>query len=280
MDVLITGGAGTVGTAITDHLAERDEYDFTSLDLQEHPDSKVDSVIADACDYDAVRESIDRMDAVIHLANHSLETGGPWERTVRWTDTHGDNIRIHANAIDAAVEAEVDSFIYASSNHAVGMYEVLNAPEIYYPNHGVMVDTEVPPRPDSMYGNEKVYAEGLARLAADAHGVSSYAIRIGAVRDPDYDHPYGDAERGVERGDFERGSDEYEEQAARMKGLWQSRRDLAHLVDRCLQDGSVDFNVCYGVSANDRRWFDIDQARAELGYDPQDNGDDWNAPPE
>lgn len=38
MDVLITGGAGTVGTAITDDLAARDEYAITSLDLEEHPD--------------------------------------------------------------------------------------------------------------------------------------------------------------------------------------------------------------------------------------------------
>jgi len=66
-----------------------------------------------------------------------------------------------------------------------------------------------------------------------------------------------------------------------MKGLWLSHRDLAHLVDCCLQDESVEWDHFYGVSANDRRWFDdLDHARDAIGYDPDDNGDDWDSPPD
>ena len=280
MNVLITGGAGTVGTAITDELATRGEYSITSLDLEEHPDSSVESVVADVTDYDEIRPHFDGKDALIHLAHTPLETGGPWERTIRWTEAHGKNIQAHANVIEAAVDADLDSIVYASSNHAVGMYEVLNAPDIYHSEFDLTVDHTVPPRPDSMYGTEKVYAEGLGRLTADAHGVQFYALRICAVRDPEYDHPYGDAEDGVDRGAFERGSEEYDQQVARMKCMWQSRRDHAHMVDQCLQNETVDFDIFYGVSANDRRWFDIDLAREVVGYDPQDNGEKWDKPPE
>lgn len=280
MQVLVTGGAGTVGTAITDGLADQEEYSFTSLDLEEHPDPAVESVVADVRDYEAIRPHFEGMDAVVHLAHVPLEEGGPWERTIRWTEEHGENLSVHANAVEAAVDAGVDSVVYASSNHAVGMYEVRNEPEIYSREFDLTVDHTVAPRPDSMYGTEKVYGEGLGRLASEAHGVRFYALRICSVRDAEYDHPYGDAEAGVERGEFERGGEAYERQVARMKGMWQSRRDLAHMVERCLADETIEFDVFYGVSDNDRRWFDIEHARRTIGYDPRDDGEEWDGPPE
>jgi nucleoside-diphosphate-sugar epimerase len=133
------------------------------------------------------------------------------------------------------------------------MYEVDHAPDLYFPGYDLTVDHTVQPRPDSMYGVEKVYGEGLGRLAADAHDMQVYALRICSVRDPEYDHPYGDAEAGVDRDEFERDSDEYAEQVARIKCMWQSRRDHAHMVERCLRDDTVSFDVFYGVSDNDRR---------------------------
>jgi nucleoside-diphosphate-sugar epimerase len=169
--------------------------------------------------------------------------------------------------------------VFASSNHAVGMVEVRNAPGLYHDGE-VLAGHDEPHRPDSPYGLTKTYGEDLGRLAAEAHGVRFYALRIGAVRTPEYDHPYGDAERGVDAGDWERGSEAYEEQVARMKGLWQSRRDLAHLVDCCLQDDTVEWDHFYGVSANDRRWLDdLEYARETIGYDPADSAEEWDAPP-
>ncbi|AUV84634.1 NAD(P)-dependent oxidoreductase (plasmid) [Salinigranum rubrum] len=279
MKVLITGGAGTVGTAITDHLADRPAYSFTSLDLDDHSDSNVESVVADVAEYDAIRPHLNKKDAVVHLANTPLQTGHSRDRTIEWTEAHGKNIRIHANVMRAAVDAGVESVIWASSNHAVGMYEVANAPDIYFPDSDLIVDHTVQPRPDSVYGAEKLYGEGLGRLAAESHRVRFYALRICTVCDREYDHPFGHAEAGVDRGDWERDSDEYAMQVARIRGMWHSRRDHAHLVECCLEDDSVEFDVFYGVSDNDRRWFDIDHAREVLGYDPQDNGETWEAPP-
>lgn len=275
MDVLITGASGTVGTAISDHLHDRDDYDFTYLDQQPHPDHE--TVIADMTEYDALHDAIAGHDAVIHLA---LAPGlSAFERDVGWSDAMTANLEGTSNVLEAAVATDTEKVIFASSNHAVGMYEVQNAPEIYDPDFDLVVDHSVLPRPDSMYGLVKVYGEGIGRLSTEAHGLSFYSLRIGAIRDPEYDHPFGDAERGVDEGDWKRDSEQYDVQVARQKCLWQSRRDFAHMVDCCLADSSVAYDVFYGISDNDRRWFDLAHAKDVIGYDPQDNGDAWESPP-
>jgi dTDP-4-dehydrorhamnose reductase len=271
MDVLLTGANGVVGTAVTDHL----DHDFARVDVREDPDGRK-TTVADARDYAAMRAACEGRDAVIHLARSGAQDSG--NRAVEWSVAHADDLRMTATVLSAAADAGVERAVVASSNHAVGMYEVENAPEIYHPGHGISVDHTVQPRPDSMYGVTKVYGEATARLLAEAHGVRCYALRIGAVRPPAYDHPYGDAEAGVERGDFERGSDAYAEQVARLKALWLSRRDCAHLVECCLRDETVDFGVFYGVSDNEGRWLDVEHAREALGYDPRDRGERWDGP--
>jgi len=79
-------------------------------------------------------------------------------------------------------------------------------------------------------------------------------------------------------GEYERGSEPYERDLARMKAMWQSRRDFAHQVDCCLRDDTVSFDIFYGVSDNRRRWLDLEHARSVIGYDPRDDGEDWHGP--
>ncbi|MFH5800971.1 NAD-dependent epimerase/dehydratase family protein [Haladaptatus sp. CMAA 1911] len=278
MNVLITGAGGIVGTAITDHLGDDDRYEFTLLDI-ESVDGPGEAVRADVRDYEELRPHFDGQDAVVHLALIP-GTGGASSRELGWSQSLADNLEGINNVYEAAVDAGLDTLIFASSNHAVGMVEVRNAPEVYH-RQGITAGHDEPHRPDSRYGVTKSYGEDLGRLAAEAHDIQFYGLRIGACRGPEYDHPYGDAERGVENGDFERGSDEYEEQVARMKGLWQSRRDLARLVECCLQDDSVEWDHFYGVSNNQRRWLDdLEYAHETIGYAPQDNGEEWDGPPE
>jgi len=280
MDVLVTGAGGTVGTAILDHLGSDERYEFTLLDVEppdvpEGVDADVET--ADVRDYDAIRPHFEGQDAVVHLAL-MRDVGGPDDREIGWSDPLQENFEGIHNVYEAAVDADLDSILFASSNHAVGMVEVRNAPDVYY--DGVAAGHDEPHRPDSRYGLTKSHGEDLGRLAAEAHGIRFYGLRIGAVRAPEYDHPYGDAERGVEQGRWERHSDAYDEQVARMKGLWQSRRDLAHLVACCLDDDTVEWDHFYGVSANDRRWLDdLEHARETIGYEPRDNGEEWDGPP-
>ena len=278
-DVLVTGVYGRVGTAIIDHLHEKDEYEFTYLNRSDRPDDHpyggYDTIVADVSDRNAIQSAFEGQDAVIHLAGYP-ETDGTWEEILE------NNLIGMYNTLEAVREAEVEQFIFGSTNHVVGMYEVDNAPEIYYPDFGLMVDHTSPRRPDSYYGTSKSFGEELGRYYTENYEYPSqfYSLRIASIRHAEYDHPYGDAEHGVDRGDWEHGSDEYQEMVARMKAMWQSRRDFAHQVECCLADNDVEYDIFYGVSDNDRRWFDLEHARDVIGYDPQDNGEEWDAPPE
>ena len=280
MDVLITGANGPVGTAIVEHLVEDDRYEFTCLDLDDHPDSRVRSVVADVTDYEAIRPHFDGVDAVIDLARASFPDGEQaGEGTTSWSDALAANLEGTTNVYAAAADAGAETVVYASSNHAVGMYEVENAPEIYYPEFDLLVDETVQPRPDSMYGVWKVYGEALGRMCAETNDLRCYALRICNVTGPDRETPRDYAESLIDGG-MDPDDEEFRHKVQRKRAMWHSRRDLAHLVDRCLRDDTVEFGVLYGVSDNRSRWFDIENARELLGYDPQDDGDEWEIPGE
>lgn len=272
MDVLITGGAGMVGTAILEHLD--DEYEITILDTTDHPE--YDTEVASVTEYDEIRPFFDGVDAVIHLAVYA-----PGLYDENWGQINEVNINGTYNVMEACRDAGVEKFIFSSTNHVVGLYEEWNRPDIYYPDSGIVVDHTDPVAPDSYYAVSKLLGEHLGQFYVEKKSAPDqfYALRICSLRSAEYDHPYGDAERQVEEGTIERGSEEYEEAVARMKAMWFSRRDCAQLIGRMLHDRTVEFDVFYGVSGNSRRWHDITNAKERLGYSPQDNGEQWSSPP-
>jgi nucleoside-diphosphate-sugar epimerase len=279
MNVLVTGAYGRCGTAIIDHLHDEPDQEFTYLNRsdrdEEHEYGGYDTYVADIADYDAIRPAFDGVDAVIHLAAYPLTDG-------TWDDVRNPNVDGLQNVLRAAREAEVETVIFGSTNHVMGMYEEEHAPDIYYPGYGMALDHTDPIRPDSFYGSTKAFGEAICRQYAEEDGYPQqvYAIRICSVRMPEYDHPWGDAERLADQGKIERGSDEYDTQVARMKAMWQSRRDFAHQINCCLRDDSVEFGIFSGVSDNKRRWYSLEHARSVLGYSPQDSSEEWDAPPE
>lgn len=280
MNVLLTGAYGRCGTAIIDHLHDDSGYEFTYLDREEPDESgeygEYETVVADVADAHAVRDAAADQDAMIHLAGYPFTDG-------TWDDVHQPNIIGTLNALEAAREAELETVVFASSNHVMGMYEVENAPDLYFGTESPFrLSHEDPVRPDSYYGVSKSFGEDLCRYYVENYEYPkrAHAIRICSVRMPEYDHPYGDAEHDVDDGEYERGSDEYAEQVARMKAMWQSRRDFAHMIDRCLQTDDERFEIFSGVSDNDRRWYSIERARETIGYEPRDNGEEWDSPPE
>lgn len=279
MDVLMTGVYGRCGTAVIDHLHDREEYDFTYFNRsdrpEDHPYGGYDTIVGDVADADALREAAEGHDAMVHMAAYPYTDGS-------WDDVFEPNIIGMYNALEAAREAEMESFVFLSTNHVMGGYEDEFAPDIYYPDDDLVIDHTDPVRPDSFYGTTKAYGEDMGRYYVENYEYPErfYALRICSVRTPEYDHPYGDAERAVDEGRMERGSPEYERAVARLKAMWQSRRDFAHQIDCCLRDEDVEFGIFSGVSDNQRRWYDLEHARARLGYNPQDDGDEWDSPPE
>ena len=313
--VLLTGAHGTVGTAVTAHSAadyvlhDRGEPPAELGDGTPHPHRERDgaeTVVLELGEADAAASlaavMADRgIDAVVHLAG-APAVSTPYESVER------NNVRGTRNVLEAASQAGVGTVVFASSNHAVGMYEEQHAPSLYDPDYELTVDAESPLRPDSDYGASKAAGEAWCRLYAEREGIDCYALRIGSVRDPTHDHPFGDAEKAVARGDCERGDEAYVETVARMRCTWLSRRDCAGLVDACLRDGLGDggeggdgedgddgrgvddlnpntlageaFEVFYGISDNPNSWFDIEHARERVGYDPRDSGNAMAEPPE
>src|SRR5205823_67977 len=69
MRVLVTGGAGFIGSHVVDRLLARGlEPRIFDLIPSPHHGSDVDTVLGDLCDPDAVRRALDGCDAVLHLA--------------------------------------------------------------------------------------------------------------------------------------------------------------------------------------------------------------------
>lgn len=276
MNVLVTGAYGRCGTAIIDHLHTDDRYRFTYLNRTDRPADheygEYDTYVADIQSYEDVRPAFDDIEAVVHLAAYPSTSGS-------WDDVHGPNVVGMQNVLRASRDAGVDSFVYGSTNHVVGMYERESAPEIY--TSDTMVTHRDPIRPDSFYGSTKAFGEHLGRQYVECFDAPTrfYTLRIGSVMAPEYDHPYGLAEREVDRGTIERDSSQYDEYVERLRAIWQSRRDFARQVDCCLQDETVEFDVFYGVSDNEHRWFDIDHAKDVIGYEPQDSADEWETRP-
>lgn len=278
MDVLLTGVYGRCGTAIIDHLHDRAEYNFTYYNRSDrpndHPYGGYETVVGDITDAEKLATTATGQDALVHLAAYPYTEGS-------WTDVFEPNIVGMYNALEAAREREVETFVFGSTNHVMGLYEEEYAPELYSLDSDLVLRHDDPVRPDSYYGASKSFGEDLGRYYVETYEYPKrfYALRICTVNMPEYDHPYGDAEQAVDDGEYDRESEEYAETVARMKAMWQSRRDFAHMVDRCLQDDDVEFDVFYGVSDNRRRWFDLEHARTRLGYHPRDDGEEWDEPP-
>ena len=143
------------------------------------------------------------------------------------------------NVWEAAYKAGARRIVYASSIHAVGMHET---------NAGI--DTTVPHRPDTFYGLAKCFAEDLGRMYWEKRGLESVHLRILSCSEVP--------------------------QNARALGTWLSRPDMVRLVQRAIDTPVVGFTVVYGVSANTRA--PVSNARVPfLGFQPQDNAEDWAA---
>src|SRR5690349_20555923 len=136
--VLITGAEGLIGSVLRERLP--DDYDIRSLTWK--PVEGLESHVADIADYDAILPAFQGVDAVIQLAGHAT-MDATWEQAL-----HSNIIGVR-NVFEAAAKSGVERVIFASSNHAVGMFETDGMPTIYRPGQTEypLVDHRVPRRP-------------------------------------------------------------------------------------------------------------------------------------
>ena len=154
--------------------------------------------------------------------------------------------------------------VFASSNHAIGTYELQGAPALYNLDDDRVYDHTAEIRPDSLYGVSKAYGEALGRHYVDQYGLSVVCLPIGGTRDPG--HPSHPNQLWADMTDLR---PETLALRRRMRAVWLSERDCVQLIEKSLltQEPWV---LVYGISNNPRRFWDIEHARRVLGYEPQD----------
>ncbi|MEU3735553.1 MULTISPECIES: NAD(P)-dependent oxidoreductase [unclassified Streptomyces] len=161
--ILLTGAAGGLGTLMRGLLPAYG-YELRLLDVRPI-EGEPDAITADLDDKKALREAVQGVDAVIHLAGISLESS--FDKILR------ANIEGTYNLYEAAREEGVRRVVFASSNHAVGFTPrpVGDDP---------LIPVETPRRPDTFYGLSKSFGEDLAQFYWDKHGMETVSVRIGS----------------------------------------------------------------------------------------------------
>ncbi|MFN2528766.1 MAG: NAD-dependent epimerase/dehydratase family protein [Candidatus Baltobacteraceae bacterium] len=248
MKVAVTGSGGTIGKRLSEDLAS--DHDVVRIDLRDA------DINADVRNFEAMRAALAGCETVIHLA-------GAVAVDASWEDVYGTNIGGTYNVYEAARQNGVRRIIFASSNHAVGMNEVENAPQIYEPGFGRVIGTDDPYRPDGLYGVWKAFGEVLGRYYSDQYGMQVACVRIGSITDAD--DPRDESVR--ESSGWLKLSDE--QKFKRYAATWMSQRDFARLV-RAILSRDVPFAIVYGVGDNATRFWDLEAGRAIYGFWPID----------
>lgn len=246
--IAVTGSAGTIGKRLCADLAEH--HEVVGIDLR-NADFE-----ADVRDFNAIKAALADCDTVVHLA-------GTVAVDAAWEDVYTSNIGGTYNVYEAARQNGVRRIIFASSNHAVGMNEVQNAPAIYEPGFGRVIGTDDPYRPDGLYGVWKAFGEVLGRYYSDKFGMQVACVRIGSITAQD--DPKHDSVR--ESSGWLDLTDE--EKFKRYAATWMSQRDFARLV-RAILARDVPFSIVYGVGDNATRFWDLEPGRAIYGFWPLD----------
>ena len=187
--------------------------------------------------YGDLREvaNVDRLlegvDVLIHMAGTSVERPLP---EVIENNLDG----LHA-VYEGARRHAVRRIVFASSNHAIGMYGV---------DEHLGLDCDF--RSDGFYGLSKMWGEGIARMYWDKHGIESVCVRIGSA-----------LERPTE---------------FRHLSTWFGLDDLLQFMMRCIEAPKVGFLVAWGVSANTRSYWSPTSCE-RLGYYPTQNSEEFAA---
>ncbi len=253
--VVVTGANGLIGRMVLDAWREDDRYAGVGVARKPGPYTDVET---DITDLDALVAAFEGADAVVHLAATSAVQSS-------WDDVLPSNLIGTYNVFEAARRAGVERVVFASSNHAIGTNETENAPALFDLDDGRVWDHHAEIRPDSLYGVSKAYGEAMARYYVDHHGLKAYCLRIGGTRGPeDPSHP-----DNLWQPQFDNDPAKLALRT-RMRAVWLSPRDCLQLIERCLASDR-DWVLCYGISNNPRRFWDIEHAREALGYDPQDS---------
>ena len=224
--VLITGAGGKIGTDLRHAL--KDTYDISGIDRVAVPG--FDSAVANLTDLNAILPAFEGQEVVIHLAAEPRHTPD-----ISWNLLMPDNVTATANVFEAARQGGASRIIFFSSMHVDGFYEreqpyaaiAQGHYEGLTPDQVPLVTHDMPDRPDGPYAVSKIFGEALGRYYAEAFGITVICIRLGT------------AGKGNEPG-----------KDPRSYVSWFSARDLARMVQRCIEVEGITYDIFFGASGN------------------------------
>ncbi len=232
--VLVTGAGGRIGSYFAEHAPDR--YDLRLMVQDAGQAEKVkdfgEVVQGDLLDLEGLKTLCREVDTVVHMA-------GDANPSATWRQLLDANIIGTYHIMAAAKAMGCRRVIHASSIHAVSGYP----PD-------VQVKTHEPVNPGDLYGVSKCFGEALGRYMAEQEGLSVITIRIGA---------------------FQSLEDARDPGSVHMLDAFVSHRDLQQLIVRCIDADNIQFAIFHGLSDNRFKRLDISDARALVGYDPQDD---------
>lgn len=181
MRLLVTGGAGYIGSVVARQLLERG-HELAVLDNLErgHREAvpgEARLIVADLRDHDAVQSALrEGFEGVLHFAALSL-VGESVRHPERYYRT---NVGGTLNLLEAIVASGVERLVFSSTAAVYGQPERIPVVE------------DAPPRPTNPYGSSKLAVDGMIGDFCHAHGLGAVSLRYfnvaGASGDAGEDH--------------------------------------------------------------------------------------------
>jgi UDP-glucose 4-epimerase len=179
--VLVTGGAGFIGSHVVDRLVNEGFWvrvvdNLSSgrlVNIKRHIDSSaIELVVGDLKDPEVALRVVDGVDTVFHYAANPevrVSTTNP--------EVHfNENIVATFNLLEAMRRRNVGELVFASSSSVYG--EPLEIP----------VGEDAPVKPVSVYGASKASCENLIHAYAKLYGFKAIALRYANVAGPRLRH--------------------------------------------------------------------------------------------
>lgn len=181
--ILVTGGAGTIGSAVVDQLVEAGAAEVRVLDnfVRGRRENIADAaaklgdrlvvIEGDIADNDLVRQATEGVDVVFHLAALRITQCAEDPRLALESLVDGT-----FNVIEAAADLGVKKLITSSSASVYGLAEVFPTTERHHPYNN-----------DTFYGAAKAFNEGMLRSFKAMRGLDYVALRYFNVYGPRMD---------------------------------------------------------------------------------------------